>query len=193
MNAERQTAETALLPHSIIRSYASFAFVVALAVLRRFGISNQPEAEAVAWDGLTRAIEKLHLYDAARPLAPWLAACVRSAAHDYLRHELRHRHRELGDSAHSAEDPLIKAEQMQQARQAVRKAITALPRRERPIFEAFYADGHSARAIANSLGLAEQTVRSTLSRAKKKFLSSFGVSMSNRELRQALQAIGGAR
>lgn len=143
--------------------------VVLTAVTRRFA---RARLGPVAWlddvvqETLLTVHVARHTYDASRPFAPWFYAIARSRLVDAVRRERRISGRELGDpavmkaaaagpSGHSRNDIDV---------EAIRRALDALPARQRDVVEGLKYRDESVRDIAARLGLTESAVKVTAHR-----------------------------
>lgn len=106
-----------------------------------------------------------HTYDAGRPFAPWFYAIARSRLVDAVRQQRRIKGREVVDEAL----PETAAAMPEDTRghvdvHAIRRALDALPPRQRDIIEAMKFRDESVREIAGRLGLTESAVKVTAHR-----------------------------
>jgi RNA polymerase sigma-70 factor (ECF subfamily) len=155
---------------------ANYALVLAL-VLRR--ARNRHDAEDLAQDAFLAAFANPD-FDPARPdaigfvvqQACWLAA-------DRARRPRRAALPLAFDFAdHRTPDAALAIQQEEDRDEARRRfalAMEALPPRDRALFLGFYVRGISVADLASAHGLAEQTVRSILSTAKKAVLTHLGM------------------
>jgi RNA polymerase sigma-70 factor (ECF subfamily) len=122
------------------------------------------EVEDVVQEVLLAVHTKRHTWDAAQPLAPWVAAITRHKLIDHLRRRGMHGHVPLEDLA----DTLPETATVDAGRTVDRaRLLASLPDRQRQIVEAMTIEGHSARAVGDALGMSEGAVRVALHRALK--------------------------
>src|SRR5262249_3870529 len=76
----------------LVARYRRFALKVARKTLARGGKAAVADDDEVAWDAMSKAYEKLHLFEPSRPFSCWLGAIVRNTALDRLRQAHRRRH-----------------------------------------------------------------------------------------------------
>jgi RNA polymerase sigma-70 factor (ECF subfamily) len=146
--------------------------VVLTAVTRRFA---RARLGPVAWlddvvqETLLTVHVARHTYDASRPFAPWFYAIARSRLVDAVRRERRISGRELGDPAVMEPAEAAAAGPSGHSRndidvEAIRRALDALPARQRDVVEGLKYRDESVRDIAARLGLTESAVKVTAHR-----------------------------
>ncbi|MCA8926109.1 MAG: sigma-70 family RNA polymerase sigma factor [Planctomycetes bacterium] len=113
----------------------------------------------------------LRRYDPAHKLSAYLAVLTRTAAYRDLRK--RKTSARLPDTmwqdAVPAQGPEVGAAlDRRETRETVQAALEALPERDREILRRFYFDDQDYQQIADSLGLAVNSVGAALSRARKR-------------------------
>ncbi len=118
------------------------------------------EAEEYSQRAALRALEARERYDAARPILPWLAVIA-------LRLRRDERRRRVPDArtmyASPAPDELAIA---REERARLTRAMESLPEVQRVAIRLFHEEGLSLREVATRLGLAVNTVKSHLHRAR---------------------------
>lgn len=138
--------------------------------LRLFG--QRAEAEDFAQEALIRVYEKRRLYDAQRPLAPWLFTVAVNLGRERLR---RRREWPQGDQLpEGAQEPdgeksLLRAER----KQVVQLALSRVPVPFRECLALRYEAGLSLQELAQALGLPIGTVKSRLSRGLAAFAKQY--------------------
>jgi RNA polymerase sigma-70 factor (ECF subfamily) len=126
---------------------------------------SEPDSEDVVHDILIALMERdyrlLRAYRGEASLGAWLRAVARRRCLDHLRKTAR-RQRRLYDAArdcapsrHDADDHL-----------AVHQALNRLSRRDQALVRLFFFDGRSYKDISQALELPENTVASSIFRAK---------------------------
>ena len=108
-----------------------------------------------------------HTYDPGRPFAPWFYAIARSRLVDAIRRRRRiaaheHERDEVPESASGADSPDSSRSDIDI--DAIRRALAALPARQRDIIEGLKYRDESVREIAARLGLSESAVKVTAHR-----------------------------
>ena len=141
---------------------ATLAFRVAYAVLR-----HREDAEDVAQEAMVQAYRNFAKLQDRRRFRAWLVRIAWRIALNRRRHDERRMRRELSDPepepGPSAED-LVRSRQFQGH---VWRAVDGLPDRLRSVVTLTAIEGHDLRSVAELLGVAEGTVKSRLSKARK--------------------------
>lgn len=147
----------------LVRNFLQFrrhVFDSAYAVIRDVDV-----AEDVAQEVWVRIIETGAAPRTRKALATWLRVVTRRAALDHIRKEGRARERarrlmtEVSDRLEHDEDG--------DAHDALQAALAELPDRQRAVVELRFIHGHSVHETARALGIAEGTVKATLSHARQ--------------------------
>jgi RNA polymerase sigma-70 factor (ECF subfamily) len=122
------------------------------------------EVEDVVQDVLLAVHLKRHTWDSAMPLTPWVLAIARNKMIDDLRR--RGRRPEVAVDLTQFD---IEGEDQQASIDAhdVARVLSGLSDRNREIVRAISLDGHSARDVADRLGMTEVAVRVALHRSLK--------------------------
>jgi len=122
------------------------------------------DVEDVVQDVLLAIHLKRHTWDPAMPLGPWVLAIARNKMIDDLRRRGR-RHEVAIDLTQFD----IEGEDQQASIDAhdVARVLSRLSDRNRDIVRSISIDGHSAREVADRLGLTEVAVRVALHRSLK--------------------------
>ncbi len=146
----------------LIRRYASGR--------RGFGPDDVENVFQQAW---LRLLEeggsRLQAYDPARPFLPFLLGVGLNACRDYLKAE-RLRRPPAGEAP---DVPALgagpsEAAMGEEARQALRRALSALPARERLVLEWVDADGMTFREAAGLLGMPLSSCRDLVMEARRR-------------------------
>ncbi len=122
------------------------------------------DVEDVVQDVLLAIHLKRHTWDTSMPLGPWVLAIARNKMIDDLRR--RGRRPEVPVDLTQFE---FEGEDQQASIDAhdVARVLNRLPDRNREIVQAISIDGHSARDVAEKLGMTEVAVRVALHRSLK--------------------------
>jgi RNA polymerase sigma-70 factor, ECF subfamily len=122
------------------------------------------DVEDVVQDVLLAIHLKRHTWDASMPLGPWVLAIARNKMIDDLRR--RGRRPEVPVDLTQFE---FEGEDQQASIDAhdVARVLNRLPDRNREIVQSISIDGHSARDVAEKLGMTEVAVRVALHRSLK--------------------------
>lgn len=175
------------------------AFAAATAELRPHvravvaAVMNLPrdhaDVEDCTHEALKRAIEGRSRLRPGEPLRPWLSGIARHVALDAMRSRKRQRDRtaapHAGDGDGSSPDPLERVADpapdafdhfsTAQRRQAVARALAALPDGQRQALVMFHMEGLQYQEIAVRLGVPLGTVATWVMRARKSVAASVGV------------------
>jgi len=141
---------------------ATLAFRVAYAVLR-----HREDAEDVAQEAMVQAYRNFAKLQDRRRFRAWLVRIAWRIALNRRRHDERRMRRELSapeaEPGPSAEDLVLSL----QFQGHVWRAVDGLPDRLRSVVTLTAIEGHDLRSVAELLGVAEGTVKSRLSKARK--------------------------
>jgi RNA polymerase sigma-70 factor (ECF subfamily) len=173
------------------------AFAAATAELRPHvravvaAVMNLPrdnaDVEDCTHEALKRAIEGRSRLRPGEPLRPWLTGIARHVALDAMRARKRHRDRTVAprDGDGSSPDPLERVADPSpdafdhfsavQRRQAVARALAALPDGQRRALVMFHMEGLQYQEIAARLGVPLGTVATWVMRARKSVAAAVGV------------------
>ena len=147
----------------LVTRFAAPVRRLAYAILR-----DADEADDAAQDGVLQALVKLDRYDPTRPFGPWLMRIVANAAIDRRRRRAVRDTTEL-DEGLTGGGPLPDVEVDRLAlRQRLAMALDKLPQRYRMALVLFDVEGYSQAEIAEILGVAPGTVRSTVFHARRR-------------------------
>ena len=114
-------------------------------------------------------------YDASRPFGPWFYAIVNSRLIDTLRSRKRVTTREVLDEDVLAVEPAPEqAGPGTDVREALARAVAALPRVQREVVSLMKYDDLSVREIATRLGMSEAAVKASAHRGYKGLRASVG-------------------
>jgi RNA polymerase sigma-70 factor (ECF subfamily) len=143
-------------------------------VLRSLGVRAQ-ELPDVTQDTFVTVYARLHTYDPARPLRPWLFGVAFRVA---LKHWRRVRHRETPthevdalDQKPGADEQMIEHETADEVTARVEKALACLDYERRAVLVAHDFEGISGTDIAIELGLSQKNVYYRLKTAREQFVA----------------------
>ncbi len=139
-------------------------------------LSDPEEARDAAQESFTRAYASLESYDLEQAFAPWVLRIARNHCLDMLRRRIPARARveldavdedgpphELPDTtSERADDAIEKA----QVREALERAVAALPPNYREVVHLFHVEQLSYKEIASTMGVPLGTVMTWLHRAR---------------------------
>lgn len=128
------------------------------------------DVEDVVQDVLLAIHLKRHTWDPAMPLGPWVLAIARNKMIDGLRR--RGRRPEIAIDLQQFD---IEGEDPQASIDAydVQRVLSGLSDRNRDIVQSISIDGHSARDVADRLGMTEVAVRVALHRSLKSLADTY--------------------
>jgi RNA polymerase sigma-70 factor (ECF subfamily) len=122
------------------------------------------DVEDVVQDTLLAIHLKRHTWDAAMPLGPWVLAIARNKMIDDLRRRGRRPEVPIDLTQFDIEGD---DQQASIDAQDVTRILNGLSDRNRDIVQSISIDGHSARDVADRLGMTEVAVRVALHRSLK--------------------------
>jgi RNA polymerase sigma-70 factor (ECF subfamily) len=139
-------------------------------------LSDPEEARDAAQEAFTRAFSSLESYDLEQAFAPWVLRIARNHCLDLLRRRIPARARveldaedddgpprELADTTSERADDAI---QKAQTREALERAVAALPANYREVVHLFHVEQLSYKEIATTMGIPLGTVMTWLHRAR---------------------------
>lgn len=133
-------------------------------------VANWEEAVDLTQDTFITAYRKLDDFDPKKPVAPWLRGIARNLARNALRKKKRHREVLMDgteiDDIYGLFDK-GRGESLEERLGALERCIERLPEKQRNAVDLFYRSGRTARAIAVSLKVVENTVFHWLWLARK--------------------------
>jgi len=133
----------------------------------RSRLGSVPWVDDVVQETLLAVHVARHTYDPQRPFAPWFYAIARSRLVDSIRRRRRiaaheHEREEMPEPGTGADSPDSSRSEIDV--EAIRRALSALPARQRDIIEGLKYRDESVREIATRLGLTESAVKVTAHR-----------------------------
>jgi len=139
-------------------------------------LSDPEEARDAAQESFTRAFASLESYDLEQAFAPWVLRIARNHCLDQLRRRIPARARveldaededgpprELADTTSERADDAI---ERAQTRDALERAVAALPTNYREVVHLFHVEQLSYKEIASTMGIPLGTVMTWLHRAR---------------------------
>lgn len=139
-----------------------------LRVVVRRGLVSAGRGPAESEDIVQETLLAMHLkrdiWDASRPVEPWLHAIARHKLADHLRRRGFHDHVDIDDWSNALE---VSVDVEAPAAIDSRRLLESLPERQRTIVQEISLEGHSAADVAARLGMSEGAVRVALHRALK--------------------------
>ena len=135
-----------------------------------YRLTHDPdEANDIAQDSFLRAYRRLGEFHPERPFARWLFVIARNASLDAIRRRRRAANLSVQDFGfeHEAPGPEDLALRNDEA-QRVRDALEGLPSKYREVLELYYLSGLRYREVADALGIPIGTVKTYISRAKRR-------------------------
>ena len=137
--------------------------------LRRFAralCGDQAFADDLVQDTVERALNKLHLYDPARPLKAWLFAILRNLHISELRRAGRGRIVKTVDDMAPAEQAIDGGQEAQLGIRGIEQALARLAEPYREVILLIALEDMSYRDCAEIIGVPVGTVMSRLSRGR---------------------------
>jgi RNA polymerase sigma-70 factor (ECF subfamily) len=136
---------------------------------------DQPEAENITQETFLRVYQALPQSDWQRPFKPWLFTIAANLCRDWARRRRTWSFSDLADETETGADKLadeapLPTERVEEEelRQALQRAVDALPAAYRAVVVLRYTEGLSYEQIGVALNLPLNTVRTHLSRAKQR-------------------------
>ena len=147
----------------LVSRYSRRALSIAWGIVR-----DAAEAEDLVQEAFVRAWEKIGRFREGEPFGPWLFRIVTNLALDVVKHRTKFPKTEV--EAHDERGELRAAASPEWSDTASRidRAIEALPDMQRVVARLFIVEEFEHAEIAEMTGLAEGTVRSHLSHARRK-------------------------
>lgn len=129
------------------------------------------EAEDLAQDAMLHLLEHLPRYDAARAFDTWRNRVVLNLCRDRLRLLARRRRAESAAAEHrkdAVSSPPVDALDRADLRDALTRALSALPQREREALVLRDLEGNAAADVAAAMGITRSSVRSLTTLARRR-------------------------
>jgi RNA polymerase sigma-70 factor (ECF subfamily) len=156
----------------LVTAYQGIAFRTAYVIAR-----NAADAEDAAQEGFVKAWRALGRFRDGAPFRPWLLQIVANEARNRRRSAGRREHLALraateepsGGAAPSPEAALLSAE----TREQLLAAVNGLPDDQREVVALRYFLGLAEQEVAETLGIAQGTVKSRTARALERLRESY--------------------
>jgi RNA polymerase sigma factor (sigma-70 family) len=156
----------------LVHAYQGIAFRTAYVIAR-----NAADAEDAAQEGFVKAWRALGRFREGAPFRPWLLQIVANEARNRRRSAGRREHLVLraateepsGEAAPSPEAALLTAE----TRERLLAAVNELPDDQREVISLRYFLELSEQEVAETLGIAQGTVKSRTARALERLRESY--------------------
>jgi RNA polymerase sigma-70 factor (ECF subfamily) len=165
---ERQATDLMRQAHQGMAAAYADLLIILTSVTRQYArrrLGPVPWLDDVVQETLLTVHLSRHTYDIRRPFAPWFYAIARSRLVDAVRRERRVARREVASEA--VPEPRAPGDGSGRDdvdRDAIRRALDALPARQRHVIEALKYRDESVRDLARRLGLTESAVKVTAHR-----------------------------
>ncbi|HEU5467667.1 MAG TPA: sigma-70 family RNA polymerase sigma factor [Steroidobacteraceae bacterium] len=154
----------------LVPAYRRRVFALAYGILR-----DRAAAEDLAQEVFVRLWQALPRYDGRARLSTWIYAITRNAAVSALR--ARRRSVSMSDAAVLAEVEDVAAAPAADPEDArLRRAVDALPDKQRQAVTLYYLDERTVDEVAEMLGLPVNTVKTHLHRARASLRAALGES-----------------
>jgi RNA polymerase sigma-70 factor (ECF subfamily) len=147
---------------TLVQRYEEPVRRVARAVLH-----DVPDADDAAQDTFLTALMKLDRYDQRRPFRPWLLRIATNTAIDRRRHRALRLTAPLGSEVSTSDPGPDVAAERAALQERLRAALQELPERYRIAIVLFDVEGFAHAEIAEILGVAVGTVRSSVFHARR--------------------------
>jgi len=160
--AERVRAGDAAAFETLVTRYSRRAFSVAYRLM-----GQKEDAEDLVQDAFMAVLQRIDTFQAGRPFGPWFfRVLVNRGLNARKARSLRTVDEIPETAAHHGPSPEREAERTE-LRDRLRRAMDALPERQRTIVELFELEGFLGPEIAEILEISDGTVRWHLHEARK--------------------------
>lgn len=161
-----QRGDTAAF-EKLVEGYVRRARAIAMRLMR-----NTEDADDLVQDAFLRVLQKIESVDPERPFGPWFfRVLVNTGLDTHRRRRTRQTEDETTEVASADPNPAELTEQSE-IRRRFEAALSELPPRQRTIVWSFEVDGMTTKEIAESLGVAEVTVRWHLHQGRRSLRAS---------------------
>lgn len=140
-------------PAEIVEAYADMVYRAAYGLVK-----NQADAEDVAQDVFLSLLRAQPQFESAEHQKAWLLRTTVNKCKDHFKSAWQRRTQGLDETMSIPFTP---------AESTVLDAVRSLPLKYRTVVYLYYIEGYSAKEIAALLGVAQNTVLSQMSRARK--------------------------
>ena len=133
-----------------------------------YSLTRDPdEAKDIAQDAFLRAFRRMQSFQPDRPFSRWLFVIARNVSLDAIRRKRRSLSTPPSDNAPPEPGPEDWAMRNDDA-QRLREAMEGLPAHYRTVLDLYYTAGLRYREIADALGIPIGTVKTYITRAKRR-------------------------
>ncbi len=151
--------------YEISRAYS--AYVCTVIRNTSGGLLSAQDTEELCSDVFFNLWKHRERLDAEIGLKPYLSVCARNAAKSRLR-ALKQPYEDVDELEIASNLDVERAAELNAMMRCIDSALSELPEQERAVFLRYFFYGEKTAAIAKAEGLNEGTVRSKLSRTRKK-------------------------
>jgi RNA polymerase sigma-70 factor (ECF subfamily) len=132
-------------------------------------VRNSDDAEDLAQEAFVKAFQSISRFKSGEPFGPWIYRIVTNLSLDVVKHRARFRHEEITEAAPAGRrDGADLAARTNEIGRRIDHAIESLPEMQRVVARLYLVEEFNHAEIAGMTGLAEGTVRSHLSLARRK-------------------------
>ena len=132
-------------------------------------VHNAHDAEDLAQEAFVKAYQSIGRFRSGEPFGPWIYRIVTNLALDAIKHHNRFRHEELTDVEQAARrDAADLPALTNEIAARIDAALGQLPEHQRVVARLNLVEGFDHGEVASMMGLAEGTVRSHLSLARRR-------------------------
>lgn len=132
-------------------------------------VRNAHDAEDLAQEAFVKAYQSMGRFRSGEPFGPWIYRIVTNLTLDAIKHHNRFRHEELTDAEQAARRDAADLPAMTNEIAArIDAALEQLPEHQRVVARLNLVEGFDHAEVAAMMGLAEGTVRSHLSLARRR-------------------------
>jgi RNA polymerase sigma-70 factor, ECF subfamily len=146
----------------LVRRYLGRARLIARRLMQ-----DPDDADDLVQDAFLRALDRIATFDVGRAFEPWFTRLLVNLGLDQRRRQkVRRTEPHDPDALAGGVSPDREVERAE-LKESLRKALDALPDRQRMIVTLFEIDGHSTEEVANMLQVSQVTVRWHLHQARR--------------------------
>ncbi len=136
-------------------------------VVARRLMQDPDDADDLVQDAFLRALEKIEGFDLDRPFAPWFTRLLVNRGLDLRRKRSARRTESYDPETFAGGSAPDRDTEHSEFRRSLRKALDALPDRQRMVVTLFEIDGLTTEEVAGMLGVSQVTVRWHLHQARR--------------------------
>ncbi len=148
----------------LMREYYPFVYTIVIRI-----VDNSHDVEEVIQDTFLNAYRGLRQLEDAVKFKSWLAEIARNCARQWVRKRRINTVPldDVDEGVLQTQDPPDEQLTRQEQRELIRRAMEALPQKDRDIARAFYFEGASYNELTSTHGLSDKAISFRLSRAKQ--------------------------